>query len=345
MQDSKLPATQPTKVSGKRLTSEPQSVSDPSASSASFDSVVSASISGHHSLSDMTETGDLAEADQSHEVGAHMYGSSGRKLRAREDSDNKMTDWPPDERVFTEYEAVSVTQAQPDSVYTGGKVADQEQEQAGTRGPHQSGESLYASRSKMTEQAYTELGEEAEEDDSDTLNNTRISCNIVWCASLFLMISAIRQGMTSNWHYRPSFVHLMQLHQLFMFILLVMIILRRLGLWMWPWPPEGMTEWPPDERVFTEYETQKKKRGRPRRQRHSCEECGKTFVSQTKLERHIEAHKKKKTEDFWYICPHKKCSFTRKKKVINVALSFNIKLTQIQPFIVKDLPYCIMHTA
>ena len=51
------------------------------------DSVVSASVSGHHShsLSDMAETEDLAEADQSHEIGGHMYTSSGgRDLWARE---------------------------------------------------------------------------------------------------------------------------------------------------------------------------------------------------------------------------------------------------------------------
>lgn len=51
------------------------------------DSVVSATMSGHnsHSLSDMAEaeTEDLAEADQSHDVGSHMYGS-GRELWARE---------------------------------------------------------------------------------------------------------------------------------------------------------------------------------------------------------------------------------------------------------------------
>ena len=54
------------------------------------DSVVSASISGHHShsLSDMAETEDLAEADQSHDVGGHMYGS-GRELWAREVGDTR----------------------------------------------------------------------------------------------------------------------------------------------------------------------------------------------------------------------------------------------------------------
>ena len=49
------------------------------------DSVVSVSVSGvhSHSLSDMAETEDLAEADQSHDVG-HVY--STRELWTREDS-------------------------------------------------------------------------------------------------------------------------------------------------------------------------------------------------------------------------------------------------------------------
>ena len=44
----------------------------------------------HHSLSDMTETEDLAEAGQSREVRGHMYGSEGRELQAGVVSDHDL---------------------------------------------------------------------------------------------------------------------------------------------------------------------------------------------------------------------------------------------------------------
>ena len=69
-----------------------------------------------------------------------------------------------------------------------------------------------------------------------------ISSNIIWCASLVLIMTMIRQGMTSNCHYRPSFVPLLQFHQLVMVMVLVRVSLIRLRLWIWPWPPRGMTE-------------------------------------------------------------------------------------------------------
>ena len=145
-----------------------------------------------------------------------------------------------------------------------------------------------------------------------------ISSNIIWCASLVLMMTMIRQGMTSNCHYRSSFVPMLHVHQFVMLMVIVKVSLVRLRLWIWPWPPRGMTEWPPDSQVYTEYETQKRSRGRPRRPRLSCESCGKQFLSKTKFERHQEGHRKEEKADFWYVCPHKDCSFTRKKKV-NIA--------------------------
>ena len=155
-----------------------------------------------------------------------------------------------------------------------------------------------------------------------TQDTEGISLNIVWCASLVLMMTMIRQGMTTNCHYRPSFVPLLQFHQFLMVVILVKISLVRLGLWIWPWPPRGMTEIPPDDRVYRH----KRKRGRPRRNRHTCGTCGKQFLSRSKCIRHEKGHNKEDKADLWYVCPHKDCGFTRKKKVNLVPLILYPKL-------------------
>ena len=160
----------------------------------------------------------------------------------------------------------------------------------------------------------------------DTVPNQGVqgmSCNILWCASLIIMMTMIRQGMSTDCHYR-SLVPLLPYPQLTMILVMLKMCLVHMGLKTRPpapWPPDGMTDWTPDYHVYKH--TEKRGSGRPRKLRHRCETCGKLFVSEKKLLKHEEACSLNKP-DFWYACPHEDCSFTHKKKV-NLNYSHNSK--------------------